>query len=416
MRITKKTLAATAAGVSLIALALSGCATSASAPTKVKDLTIWASQSTPAAVKTILADYEKTSGVAINLVTIPDTFETNTLTKWEAGQRPDVIFYQPGPGQLSQLNPKKNLQSLDSLPFVKKTKYSLADSGKIDGVHYTATYDFPSVFGLYYNKKVFADNGIPVPKTTSELNADAAKLKAAGVTPFGISGGDSWTGQIGYIAGLTDRVAAGDVGKINKGAVKVSSDAFVSAAAIDPTSVKNGWVNPDYLTALYANIPTELQSGKIAMYAMASWMNASFTDTTNIGFVAYPSTSGAVQWQSSNNASVQLPKTGKSDREAAARDFVDYMTVGAGYKNLLAKTGNPSIIDGIPDPANVTALNKAAAAAFTGKSVASLDQQLLYAPADRATLLGQVLGGTLSPAEFGVQYQAEIEKLRQLQG
>ena len=415
MHISKRTLVATAAGMSLVALALSGCASSGSSK-KVTELTLWASQSTPAAVMAIAADYKKASGVTIKLTTIPDAFETNTLTKWQAGQRPDILFFQPGPGYLSQLNPKKNLIDLGALPFVKKTKYGLADSGVINGVHYTATYDFPSVFGLFYNKKVFADNGLTAPKTTDELNTDAARLKSAGVTPFGISGGDSWTGQIGYIAGLTDQVSSGAVAKINEGSLKVSSPAFVSAAAIDPTWVKNGWVNPDYMTALYANIPAELQSGKIAMYAMASWMNPSFTDPTNIGFVAYPSQSGAVQWQSSNNASVQLPKTGDVARQAAAEAFVNYLTVGAGYKALLAKTGSPSIIEGVPSPASVTPLNAAAAAAFTGKSVASLDQQLVYAPADRGTLLGQVLGGTLSPEAFGAQYQAGIDKLRQLQG
>ncbi|MFF1572708.1 ABC transporter substrate-binding protein [Leifsonia sp. NPDC058292] len=37
---------------------------------------------------------------------------------------------------------------------------------------------------MYYNKKIFDENGIQKPTTWKELMADAAKLKSAGVTPF----------------------------------------------------------------------------------------------------------------------------------------------------------------------------------------------------------------------------------------
>ncbi|WP_309620624.1 extracellular solute-binding protein, partial [Salinibacterium sp.] len=367
-------------------------------------------------VKSVINDYEATSGVKIDLTIIPDAFESNTLTKWAAGQRPDIIFFQPSPGFLSQLNPAKNLQDLGDLPFATETKFGLEESGSLDGTHYTATYGFPSVFGVYYNKKVFADNGIDVPKTTADLDAAAVALKAAGVTPFGITGGDSWTGQIGFISAVTDTVADGGAEAVNDGTASFTDAPFVEAAAVNPERVSKQWVNDDYLTALYADVPQKLQDGNFAMYPMASWLSASFTDASNIGFFPYPSSSGKVQWQSSNNASVQLPKTGDSAKEAAARDFVNYLTVGDGYKALIAASGEPSIIEGVDDPAAITPLAKAAADAFAAGGVASLDQQLLYSPSERATLLGSVLAGTLTPKEFGAQYQDAFDKLKALQG
>ncbi|KIL37209.1 hypothetical protein SD71_00250 [Cohnella kolymensis] len=48
-------------------------------------------------------------------------------------------------------------------------------------------YGMPGVFnmiGMYYNKKIFNDLGIDVPKTKDELIAAAEKIKAAGITPF----------------------------------------------------------------------------------------------------------------------------------------------------------------------------------------------------------------------------------------
>lgn len=417
MRWSKKRSLTAATCVVFTAVALAGCdAGASSSGESVDSLTLWASQSTPDAVKAVIDSYAKESGVSIDLTVIPDAFESNTLTKWAAGQRPDVLFFQPDPGNLSQLNPSKNLQDLGDLPFVESTKFGLADSGAIDGVHYTATYSFPSVFGVYYNKKVFADNGIAVPTTVDELDSAAAKLKAAGVTPFEIAGGDAWTGQIGFISALTDTVADGTVSKVNDGSASFSDPAFVEAAEVSKGWVDSGWVNPDYLTALYSDVPAHLQSGEVAMYPMASWMNASFIDPTDIGFFVYPSESGKAQWQSSNAASVQLPKTGDSAKEAAARDFVNYLTVGDGYKQLIATTNEPSIIEGVDDPAEVSDLAAAAADAFSAGGVPSLDTQLLYSVPDRATLLGQVLAGSITAQEFGVQYQSAFDKLKELQG
>lgn len=419
MKITRSTTAILGLGMAVtVAAALTGCsaASSGGASSSPQTLTLWAAQSTPDTVKAVITSYEKESGNTINLLAIPDAFESNLLTKWAAGQRPDVMFFQPGPGFLSQLNPAKNLQDLSSLPFVGKTKYGLADSGAIGGKHYTATYGFPSVFGVYYNTKVFADNGITVPTSISDLQAAATKLKAAGVMPFELTGGDAWSTQLPYIESATDAVASGAVAKINAGTEKVTNSSFVEAAGTARGWVEKGWVNPDYVTATYAAVPPLLQSGSVAMYPMASWMNGSFTDPSNIGFFPYPSKSGKTQWQSSNVSSVQLPKTGDSAREAAARDFVKYLTVGAGYEALIKANGDPSIIDGVSDPSNVSSLSKLQAKAFASGGIASLDQQIQFAPTNRADLMASVLAGSLSPADFSQQYQDGIDKLKKLQG
>ncbi len=48
-----------------------------------------------------------------------------------------------------------------------------------DGTTPSVPFQF-NIEGLFYNKKIFAEHGITVPTTFSELLADAAKLKAAG--------------------------------------------------------------------------------------------------------------------------------------------------------------------------------------------------------------------------------------------
>ncbi|MFE7407538.1 ABC transporter substrate-binding protein [Isoptericola sp. NPDC057559] len=59
----------------------------------------------------------------------------------------------------------------------------LKDNYTYDGKQYCVPLNV-AYWAVYYNKKVFADNGVEVPTTFDELTAAAKKLKAAGVTPF----------------------------------------------------------------------------------------------------------------------------------------------------------------------------------------------------------------------------------------
>ena len=95
---------------------------------------------------------------------------------------------------------------------------------------------------------------------------------------------------------------------------------------------------------------------------------------------------------------------------------MNYMTVGEGYKALIEATGEPSIIDGVNDPAAISVLNKATAEAFSAGGELSLNSQLNYSPNDQAALTSQVLLGTISPEEFGVKMQSSFDQLKKLQG
>jgi raffinose/stachyose/melibiose transport system substrate-binding protein len=49
-----------------------------------------------------------------------------------------------------------------------------------------------NIEGIWYNKKIFADNNITVPTTWDDLVADMKKLKDAGVQPVTADGKDGW--------------------------------------------------------------------------------------------------------------------------------------------------------------------------------------------------------------------------------
>jgi len=79
--------------------------------------------------------------------------------------------------------------------------------GKIGGKQYVANYK-KQIIGVFYNKDMFAANGIEVPNTWDELIAASDKLLAAGIQPFSLGLKDGWPqGQLANMFAGTDLLA-----------------------------------------------------------------------------------------------------------------------------------------------------------------------------------------------------------------
>lgn len=408
----------------LLAAVIAGCGgPGRDADAKPASLTFWLSQQAPQAVKSGITAFGARYGVRPEIVTIPDPFETNTLTKWTAGERPDVLYWQPAAKFLAQLVPRTNLQDLSAMAFVRRTKYGLAaGSGAVDGRTYTATVGFPAIFGIFYNRDVFAEHDLRPPKTYDELLSMSRRLATAGVAPMSVAGGDPWTTQVPVYQLFTDAVAGGLIGRINQARASWTDPAVVTALRTFASYVGAGYTNPGYRTATYADQQSDLLSGKVAMVAQGSWMISALADTAGlaevdrtIGFMPWPSSSGKVMWQSSNNASIMLPKTRDGARERAARDYVAYATT-TGYQAYLAAAAEPSVIAGIADPAGLSALQRAVADAYGSGSVPSVDMQAAAGFGDFPTLIGELLAGRSSPEAVAHTMQAEFERNAKLIG
>lgn len=406
MRASKTTLAASAVLIS--ALALAGCSAGSGEPEEVTEITAWGAQTTTEATKAAIAAFEDETGITVNLEIIPDSFDENLLTRWTAGQRPDVLFGQPLQGALLKLNPAENLQDLSGMDFVSQLKYGLEAAGTVDGVNYTATYGFPTIFGLFHNKEVLDANGLEVPTTPDELADALDALKAAGQPAFGITGGDAWTTQLPFFVKATDAVADGLVEEINATEAEWTDPRVVEAISWVDSLVRGGYTNPDYTTATFGSGALDLEAGKTAFVAQGTWMIPAFEgDLSNVGFAPFPTESGAVMWHPSNLVSIQLPLTGDEAKEAAARQFVDFMTVGNGYQVYLDLAQEPSVFEGVDDPANLTQMQLDSIAAFEG-SIPSIDAQVAASIGDFPGLMSQLVTGTLTPEQVAEQLQLQF--------
>src|SRR5690606_41974619 len=109
---------------------------------------------------------------------------------------------------------------------------------------------------IFYNKKVFADNGIKVPGTWEELVSAAAKLEAKGVQPFSASGQQGWP-LTRLISGYLYRSLGPDaLQKVADGKAKLTDPEYVKAAEEVAALGKKGYFGKgvgyiDYTYSMY---------------------------------------------------------------------------------------------------------------------------------------------------------------------
>lgn len=126
---------------------------------------------------------------------------------------------------------------------------------------------------FYYNQKMFEDNGWKVPTTYDELLTLGENIKAAGITPIAMDGGDGWpmacflTDIMVKVAGtsyadiISNAVATGD---FTAPEIQEATQILVNFA--DAGMFQVGYDSQDYGTTM--NLFT---NGQAAMYCMGSW-------------------------------------------------------------------------------------------------------------------------------------------------
>ena len=184
------------------------------------------------------------------------------------GQFPDVMVMQ---------NPADFVPSGALLPFAEGELDYLADPniGKIDSVQYVANYK-KQVIGVFYNKDIFAANGLEVPQTYQAFLDVCEALKAKSILPVSIGIKDGWP-QImlaNMLAG-TDLLATDTNWGIERNAdtVKFNNPALVKAMEKYQYICQN-YAGDSLPSITYTQMLEQFFTGKAAMLPMGSWVNA----------------------------------------------------------------------------------------------------------------------------------------------
>jgi raffinose/stachyose/melibiose transport system substrate-binding protein len=172
-----------------------------------------------------------------------------------------------------------------------------------------------NIEGFWYNKKIFAANGLTVPQTWPDLVSDAAKLKSAGILPLSASGQQGWP-LTRLISGYLYRSLGPDaLQKVASGQAKLTDPDYVAAAQQVADLGKAGDFGPGVGSIDYNTSISQFLTGKAGMMYMGSWLLANINSSAdtigaqNIGFFPVPAVPGGQGSVTQFPSNVGLPMT-----------------------------------------------------------------------------------------------------------
>jgi ABC-type glycerol-3-phosphate transport system substrate-binding protein len=208
---------------------------------------------------------------------------------------PDIIV---GKGQdLATYSSRKILAPITGKPYLKNVLDDAVKSATFNGTTYGV--EFNALYqGVYYNRKIFKDNNLSIPKTQAELQALIKKLNSLGITPFATHFLDLWSiGNITMQFAIND-IFAKDPGWANEfRAGKISYATSPDARAIyayNKLLYDNTWKDETF-SLEQTKADARLVQGKAAMKVSGSWSIQNFLDVDpsfDFGVFPFPNRAG----------------------------------------------------------------------------------------------------------------------------
>jgi len=280
----------------------------------------------------IIEKAKKEIGINVKIELPPDTAGTSLFqTQLATGDVPDIAHINL-PNDYSRFNAEKYFLPLEDQDWVKRLNFDkkdiTAEDGHIYGMPYTG---YSGVMGAIYNKKVFDEVGVKVPKTYEEFKTVCEKIKQAGKTPIYLSGKDSWTIQIIpmiFMANALDDRAEEVYSSILSGEKKLADiPEFKQALSDFQDLIKSGYVNTDYTVGTYDESKQKVASGDAGMivsgeYAVTDIVNK-FSDA-EIGMFPLPYNDVNKFLTAKYVFGLVIPKDSKN--QEAAKKFLNFLS------------------------------------------------------------------------------------------
>lgn len=334
-----------------------------------------------------IQQFEKNTSSGYKIDNVPtqnDKYKEKLVIAMSSGECPDMYTTWTG-GPMNEYIDSGYAQPLDDL----YAKYNVKDrfmEGSLAQASYNGhIYAVPvkniSVAGIYYNKTLFEENGLSVPKTVSELEAACDKFVENGIIPFALANGPKWTGSM-YFQSLAARKGGLEPFQ----AAAAGNGSFEDECFVYAGEKIQEWVDKGYFPDGFNSMSEDdgqaaalFYQEKAAMYLIGSWKTAAFkTDTTEagsdlydrIGWFNFPAVDG-----SSADASIMCGTLGDQfisfnctdDKLDAAFEFTTYLSTEDTIQKMLDASLIPpvkGIESKITDPLSkdiITAANNAGA-------------------------------------------------------
>lgn len=348
-----------------------------------------------------------------------ESYKTKIKAAVAANELPDVFYTWAGGFSQSFVESGKVL-ALDSYYDKYKDEISEAALKNItyDGTLYGSTMVTP-VSVMWYNQKIFNDNGLSTPETWDDFVNVCKKLRESGIDPIATSAKDKWV-----LAMLHDGLTLKSVGpdKLQKTLLKQGGsysdpDFLLSAQKIKELGDINAFI--DGAAGLSNDeASAEFYNGKAAMYFTGSWMGASImTDAKNpddFGVAPIPVVNSAnakiTDFMGGGADSLMVAASTKNADLSAELAFE--LTKGISKYGYLSGAGIPAWKVNYDDSVVPPLTKKVAEYANNATSFTLWFDTLLGSEDanEYLSLLQKLYLGSLSPEDFQKEMAAQLEK------
>ncbi|WML27294.1 ABC transporter substrate-binding protein [Neobacillus sp. OS1-33] len=364
--LTNKKILLFISSVLLLSAILAGCSrNNRSISTHSKEVTLALlidNQADQTGIRAVAANIEKKYHIKTEIETRPSGVEGHQVmkTRLATGDMADLVIYNSG-SLLQSLNPGEYFVNLSNEPFMEKIlgpfKKSVTVNGKVIGLPIGSAI----AGGWLYNKRVYKQLGLSVPRTWDELIANSEKIKAAGKTAVIGTYRDDWTSQLIVLADNHNVVSEAPTFpadfSANKAKFTTTPAALRSFEKLAEV-YKKGFLNKDFKSADNKDGLKMLIDGTGVQYpmlsAMLSTMKKNYPDQyKDIGFFAQPGDD-----PDKNGLTVFMPAAIYINKNTqhieAAKKWLAYFVSSEGVKTFLDEKSlvGPLAIKGINIPNN----------------------------------------------------------------
>ncbi|WP_035769879.1 extracellular solute-binding protein [Butyrivibrio sp. NC2002] len=251
-----------------------------------------------AAVQRFMADYPNIKVTQVHQQN--DNYKQQLVVAMSSGQCPDMYMHWGG-GPMAEYYKSGFANDITDM-YAKYDHPEFIDAAiaqsSYDGKLLAIPFGGLSGCDIYYNKTIFAEQGIEVPTTIDELEAACEKLKSAGYIPFALANASKWTGSMYYmyLVARHSGNAEFDAAYTQENGGSFNSPAFIYAAEKIQDWVKKGYF-PDGVNSLTADDNQDralMYDGSAAMMLHGSWQSSAMKNdneewyTENIGVFRFP--------------------------------------------------------------------------------------------------------------------------------
>lgn len=214
------------------------------------------------------------------------------------GNMPDIIDIDATPycqqlvdaGMLVDVKEWLNEEGL----YDKFEPTALAYQEFTNGTMYTLPLEY-HVEMIWYNKEIFAENGLEVPESMDEWLDVCEKLSEAGITPISVDGADRWP-VIRYLAMMPFRETGNDyIISLSEGNASMGDE--TGRNGIEFFQKIGQYFQEGFAATDYATAQAMFLDGQSAMYYIGDWEIAAMQEAYENGTVDYfymPAVDGAL--------------------------------------------------------------------------------------------------------------------------